>query len=372
MKNIWLLIALWIVTTPLSRAGFGQSKTPPTSPTPAVTASASAAIPIAGPPPDSAGSAPDTFLEKSPLFSVEECRGLSRDIKRYRTKFLDPISLWSSQVFSGRTYHSVFYPFSGPDVVTVVTMFPNADYYLLVADQIPEYHLMKRSRSSAEDLVEFECKIVRSYSRMGFFRTHDLDGETGPRPRFLKLMAYNFALAGATILSADPADVDTNGNVAIAADGAKPKGVRFTARLANGRVVTLDYLQLDLSNGGLKRHPHTQAPMVKAMADITLLKAASHLLQESSFSVLADLLTSNKSQVLVQDETGLDIDVLAKNYQVAAYGKFTTPNKLWAKSESAKRLKRYYQDHSAAGPPPFRFGYEKAGGSALLVGTQTP
>ena len=70
----------------------------------------------------------------------------------------------------------------------------------------------------------------------------------------------------------------------------------------------------------------------------------------------------------MQDETGLDIERLRQGWYVTAYGKFPSPHRAWTNNPHALRLVKYYRDNKSAGELPFKIGYRKEAGSALLVG----
>ena len=74
------------------------------------------------------------------------------------------------------------------------------------------------------------------------------------------------------------------------------------------------------------------------------------------------------AQWITQDETGLDIVPYSEKFDLKLFGKFIAPNNLWAKSPSAQRLASYYQEHPSTQELPFLLGYEKAGGSMLMIG----
>jgi hypothetical protein len=73
---------------------------------------------------------------------------------------------------------------------------------------------------------------------------------------------------------------------------------------------------------------------------------------------------------VVQDETGLDIEVFSKHYQIDSYGKFLRPHPLWHDSPSGVRLRDFLSAKNSLQPLPFTIGYEKTSGSVLLVGTR--
>jgi hypothetical protein len=140
------------------------------------------------------------------------------------------------------------------------------------------------------------------------------------------------------------------------------------AKRQDGRDVTVDYLVINLSNRGLSGQNPAVLFLKQRSADVLFLKAASHLLQSRSFSILADLLTNPAAPFVVQDETGLSADRLQANYALTLYGRYTAPQKLWAHNRGARAFSDLYAQATNPNALPFVFGYEKSAGSALIVG----
>jgi hypothetical protein len=205
---------------------------------------------------------------------------------------------------------------------------------------------------------------------MGYYRTLDLNGQGGAKPRFLQLLRYSIAFGGATIEKTTLLTLSPSGNADALIAGAAgiPQGVRFDTRRRDGRPVTIDYLTIDLSNRGLKADVAGLAFIRRNATDILFLKSASHLLQHQSFSTLADLLTSPAVPFLVQDETGLSVDRLNNHYSLTLYGHYTAPQSLWAHDSAAKAFVDLYSSHETRGSLPYVYGYEKKSGSAVIVG----
>jgi len=95
-----------------------------------------------------------------------------------------------------------------------------------------------------------------------------------------------------------------------------------------------------------------------------VLKAASHLPQDPEFTVLRDSILRNAPTV-VQDETGIEYDMLAQQFAVRLYGRFTRPNSLFSAGLQGSLASAYRA--GGAKPLPFLFGYEKDAGPAVQV-----
>lgn len=312
-------------------------------------------------------SAANPLLQQFAL-TEQECPAFPRLAADYRARFLAPMKVWAEQKMTKLQAKKVVYPFSGADIVTALALFPNVEHLIMVADQWPEY---AGGRQAAAGQAAKECEIMSFFARYGYFRTYDLEGKHSVKPRFIKLLFYSMALSEAKVSSVDYLVVQADGGTQAhsALLGIKPDGLRFTVVLGQGRELKLDYVRMDLSNIGLQPGKSLHAFMSAQMDATVLIKSASHLLQKSYFSALADIIAS-KSVHVVQDETGLDIEPFRRAFDISSYGKFHAPHPLWHDSASGQRLIRYLQDQPSIEPLPFTIGYEKKSGSVLLVGTR--
>jgi hypothetical protein len=289
---------------------------------------------------------------------------------RYERKFAEPMTRWSRTELTDLKGRSVLYLFSGPDIVTALSLFSEAPHITLVADQAPEYAQLAQADLAAPGAAQRECRMLGFFAQLGYYRTLDLNGSGGARPRFLQLLRYSIAFAGATVVNTSVLRLAANGTAepVSGASDRTAQGVRFEARRRDGQPVTIDYLTIDLSNRGLR----TDGPGIEFLkhrsGDVLFLKSASHLLQHRSFSTLATLLTQPAPPVVVQDETGLPVDLLEKNYALTLYGHYTAPQSLWAHDPAAKAFVDLYAHQDTKGALPYVYGYEKHAGSAVIVG----
>ena len=294
-----------------------------------------------------------------------DCPGLAAQREAFRRRVADPVRAWSQQQLAGGDYRRVLYPFSGPDVVTALSLFPQASHLVMVADQVVERGLLERGDPPTPAQRAQECRTLAFFARLGYFRTKDLMGAGGEKPRFLAMLLQQCAFAGLTVRQVFA--LEHTGPMQTYRSPRHPAGVRMVAADASGRAVTIDYLTVNLSDAGLAAQPLLIEALRAAASDAAFVKAASHLLQRPQFSTVAGILVG-APRLIVQDETGLDIDRLTAGYDVRAYGSFAGFHPIWAGNASAVRLSQHLASAGVAGPLPFRLGYEKAAGSILLVG----
>lgn len=298
------------------------------------------------------------------------CQTFESQLSRYQERFVKKMKEWSSKELPDLRGHDLLYLFSGPDVVTALSLFPAATRVTLVADQIPEYRLLVDVEKPDPERVKVECRMTNFFSKYGYYRTNDLRGVDGEKPRFLQLLLYSIAFAGATVEGVELLTVLPTGELASFAAGGKkkPQGVRFSVKRDDGRLVTVDYLAIDLSNYGLGKNAPNRDWLGRVNTGILFLKSASHLLQSPNFSIAADQIIAAPPPFLVQDETGLGFDSLTDHYSLTRYGQLTAPHTLWKNNPSALAFVKDFENNPAKAPLPFRIGYEKESGSALIVG----
>ena len=283
---------------------------------------------------------------------------------------------WSREELGRAEAATVFYPFSGPDLPTVVQLYPDAERYVLVSLQKagapPRLGAASRAELDAY-LVEFR-KASRFYGALGFFRTEDLEavesapgirvGMTGP------LMALAVRL-GFQIESVEPIGLDPAGPDMVPR-GRNPGGETWdSVRLSlskDGRKVVVDYVDMDLRDGWLEQVPQARAWIELMSGNPTVLKAASHLPQEPGFSILRNSLLENAPSI-VQDETGIEYGELTRTFSWL-YGKFTRSSRRLPAACSTRSPAAYNHGRGGVKPLPFRFGYEKNAGSSLQVATR--
>lgn len=295
------------------------------------------------------------------------CDDLAPSFAQYQRQFLAPMHYWGSQALSDLPTQRITYLFAGPDSATAASLFPRAQHLVLVANQVLD---PAASAPASPQVNAAECRIWRFFARMGYFRTHDLDGRGGARPRIEAMLIQGLRLADLSVTGAEYLRLQADGQV-LAADvpaGQRPFGLRLHAQRPDASRLVLDYLTIDLSDAALSRNADQAAALERLLGDTVLLKAASHLPQEPSFSLVARW-TAERAPAVVQDETGLSVQDLRSAFAVRYYGQFTQAHQLWRNKAQPKALQK---DVAAAEVEPllFTFGYEKPSGSLVIVATR--
>jgi len=289
---------------------------------------------------------------------------------RYSTKMGKPMMSWSATEVQTNA-KNVFYPFSGPDFTTLHQIYPQAEHYVMIAQQRGErlVNLNQLTPTAASQTVEVLSSAWKSFGIDGFFVTEYL----------FKYISTNKVKIGATTLIASfarlhdfsiqkivPISIEQDGSVIELAEDQSWDSVRFYL-VKNDKPVTLDYVRIDLSNDGMKANPHHLAFFRESAKAPVLLKAASHLPQNLGFSMIRDEILT-QSPLIVQDETGLDYRPLNEKFNAVLYGKFVIAHKEFTTYNT--ELAKAYKVRNDGKELPFRVGYYKDGNYALIVATR--
>mgnify|MGYP000930951092 FL=1 len=296
--------------------------------------------------------------------------------ERYDKQIGQPLANWAKREVDYAGGGTVFYPFSGPDFVTVARVYPNAERYVLVAMQHAGRPVAPGSMRRAE-LRAFESRLGAAwekFGRLGYFRTIDLDDDQRAGPSRLGTITILMAFAarlGYEVTALAPLSFNAGqGEWEVVSSDEKWKSVRLTLQ-KDGKKATVDYLSLDLSDSGLQRAEPQQAWIKRMSAQPALLKAASHLLQQPNFVVVRDALVLN-SPLVVQDETGLDHKDLVRIGGVRLYGHFRQAHSLF-RSTTQRSLAAAYKAEKAPGELPFAFSYlVSSGARSMQVARRDP
>ena len=281
---------------------------------------------------------------------------------------------WSHDTLAAAEGATVFYPFGGPDLVTVRRFYPRASRYVLLAlqDGGPPPSLDTLSTSDLDATLDLYAGVFDAFARRGFFITAQMG--SGYRTPHMTRGVTGVLLAfaereGLAVEAIEPVHIGASGVEPVADDRRLAdtwSSVRLWLRRTDGTPVELDYLRVDLGDAALARDPDALRLLTSLSAGPTVLKAASHLPQQPGFTRIRDLILDHAPQ-LVQDETGVAYRRLAP-FEVRLFGAFRGVNGLFD-----GRPQRDLQEAYARGqvsPLPFSVGYRKAAGAALMVATR--
>jgi hypothetical protein len=266
----------------------------------------------------------------------------------------------------------VFYFFGGPDALYAQAFHPQAPVHILCGMEpvgaLPELATLD-AKARAQVLAGLR-QSLSSALNWSFFRTESMavDLKATAAKGTLPILCTYLARRGCTVEAVNLVGLDDAGNLVPAAVAITP-GVRIGYRAAGAaRAQRLFYFQTDLSNTGVHAHPGFIAFCKSLGTGHGLLKAASYLLHNESFSVARHFLTT-RCRSLVQDDSGVPLrDLVAQRWMVLPHGNYPGPIDLF-KQRFQPDVARLFQNAQHRHGLGFSFGYQwKARESTLLYG----
>lgn len=261
----------------------------------------------------------------------------------------------------------LYYPFSGPDVLYALALFPRASELVLTGLE-PVGDLPDLTRLDEPALTASLGELRRSLNAVlsfSFFRTNDMKVEftnnrfSGVTPIILLFLARH----NATISAVDPIIIDGGGNVnevpASSLRGVAPDrvaGLRVAFRLPGDSAERkLYYFSADISDKGLEKIPQYFKWLGALAPRATFVKSASYLMHKSYFSQVRNFVL-DRSALVLQDDSGIPLRFFAEAaWERRMYGAYVGPIQLFA-NWYQKDMKAAYD--KAARPIDFGIGYQ--------------
>jgi hypothetical protein len=308
-------------------------------------------------------------------------RGVENGWAGYEARMGAPMAQWAAQNLERTPGETIFYPFSGPDFVTVHRLYPEAARYVLVAIQragrVPD--LLAAPDAHLEAVLSLFGQGMVNFTRRGYFITNEMKEEFVPGDAvdgFLGVLLLFAEREGFDVTGVLPLHVAADGHDLERHPGDPEQAETWDSvrlvlkRRADGARVLLDYAKVDLGDWNVSRNKAVHAWLDSMCHHRVLLKAASHLLQTGGFRELRGMLLANPPSIL-QDDSGLDYADLASAFQVRLFGRYKEANRAFAGKNYQESLLKAYQAAGKDVPRvPFRFGYEKVAGTAIQLGVR--
>ncbi len=281
-----------------------------------------------------------------------------------------------------KTPATLFYPFSGPDILYAQTFFPEADRYVMIGLE-PVGSLPRFKAENKDSMDIYYSKVNTSLNailKFSFFRTQSMknDLKNTEVDGTLHLLILFLKRTGNEFCSAKPVTVDSTGAVVYEESFASLKkkktntrGLELKFTDVNKKPKTLYYFSLNAADGGLKSNQNF-VNYLKNMGTVnTYLKGASYLMHKSYFSIIRNVILEQSEQV-IQDDSGISFHYFADSghtWDYTLYGQYTRPIPMF-KEFYQKDLDSLYKQQGAK-EIGFGIGYNfKDKNSNLLIATK--
>ena len=277
---------------------------------------------------------------------------------------------------------TLFYPFSGPDILHAQTFFPEADKYVMIGLE-PVGSLPKFKKEETDSLESYFQKVnvsLNAILKFSFFRTQSMknDLKNEEVDGTLHLLFLFLKRTGNQFCSAKPITVDSSGNIVFvnSFDALKKlktntRGVEIKFNDVNNQPKTLYYFSLNAADGGLKSNKGF-TDYLKAMGTVnTYLKGASYLMHKDYFSIVRKVIL-NQSEHVIQDDSGIAFHYFLDDehkWNYSFFGQYLKPIAMFSEFYQ-KDLDSLYKKQGAK-PIGFGIGYNfKDKNSNFMIATK--
>lgn len=278
---------------------------------------------------------------------------------RMRQTRLAPMDAFARKHFAPerKACDTLFYPFAGPDILNALAFFPSCRQYVLFGlEPVGELPALAHLDAEQQAQVLADMHQAQQYIlRRNFFVTQYMnkDLNTPNLKGVLPIMVATLARMGYTVIDIVPGNLDGS---APPTAGAQPHSVRVHFMAGAGPVQEVFYAKFDASDAGLERNPAFLRFIEPIKPTATLLKAASYLLHDKTFSRMRALI-ARKSPLIIQDDSGMPYaDLLAGGFAVELYGHYVGTIPAFS-YRYQKDLASAYEARAAVEPLPFAWSY---------------
>jgi len=269
---------------------------------------------------------------------------------------MTPIRAWSSNALADVKSGTVFYPFSGPDILNALNFMPSADGYLLLGlepvGQVPKFG--PADGLALTSSMGAAMAALDEILGVNFFLTNGMREEVGRNPYagIAGIMAWFLVRTDHEILSGRLVTFTPEGELV---DG--KEGVEFVFRKRGStREQRAWYFPGDISDGGLAKRPGLVKFIEKRGELSTFLKAASYLMFRPTFDDMRSIIL-DRSRHVVTDDAGVPWHYFPeKGFETRLYGQYHDPIQLFAR-RCQPDLKATYARGPTRGEITFDFGY---------------
>ena len=300
---------------------------------------------------------------------------MSKAWARYKKSNLLPMKSWSEENLS-KTHQNkktLRYPFSGPDILHALYMFPKTEHFILCGlepvGSVPESSILK-GENSEQALKEIRT-ILEESLRFSFFKTLDMRAELSNAfyKGTLPIMCLFLSGSGYEIKKIEKLLLNRDGTLTnLGPKTIQSDAVQITAENQSGNPIKISYFKTNIANGFIDKSGFLKY-LENLPQGISYVKAASYLMHKNYFSEIRNHILSSSSAV-VQDDSGIPIRFFSNNqWNIKFFGKYTTPIDLF-KEHYQPKMKELSEKESYK--LSFGTGYKwRKGQSNLILANNT-
>jgi hypothetical protein len=296
-------------------------------------------------------------------------------------KYLSKLRTWRDSEISdmNKEGNTVFYPFSGPDILNAYNLFPNADNFIMFGLELPgtlekDFHLKDEKYLSGYFAdVRFGLKDIfaRNYFITSYMGSALYRRANGVAP----IMSIFLARTGNEIVSIQRVGIDKDAkpifkDIYTSKADSIYYGIAFEIKNKNRKKTQwVYYFSGDVSDMALLKKPQFDKFIRSFPNKVGYLKSASYVLFNPNFQIVKKILLED-TKVIFQDDTGVPYRdyISAGNWDVKLYGKYARPVADFGNYTIQPDLRDAYKDSSKVTRINFAYGYHwRTDNASLLV-----
>jgi hypothetical protein len=295
-------------------------------------------------------------LIQSPAY-ISQLEKVNSDWQILQSKIINPFDEWLiQQNFTFRKSTStVYYPFGGPDFLFVQTIYPNSEKYILAGlENIGTIPTINNDQEWINYLKQLN-QALRYLHKAGYFVTKQMteDFKQSDLDGVVHLFLLFLAQLDMQIEQIEFLSLSSEGNLAKCAPK-QATALRISFITNENKSKELIYFKQNLANQALEKEKAYQLFLSKQKPFHTYMKSASYILFDKEFTVHRDFIL-NQSSDIFQDDSGIPLAQLQKQFSVDAYGKYTATTKSFPYGFQAD-LKNLAANNKKL---PFKIGYNQ-------------
>lgn len=293
------------------------------------------------------------------------CTHIEKNWSRLQYANQQKIVQWRDKFLPYNYTKTVFYPFSGPDIINALIFFPDGAEYIMfgleLPGEIPAPHALPvaKIRSGLSGLGV----ALNNVLNVNYFKTINMAKEisTDSFNSITGVIMFFLSRTGHEVVDVKKVWIDNNSVLVTALPQKKePKmipGVEILFRKStNAPLKRVRYFQLNVIDYSLATYTNFIPYLESQGRFTTIIKSASYLMHNDTKFTKIRALTLSHSDYILQDDSGIALRFFPpQKWKLTFHGTYSKPVSLFAH--------RYQQDFMDAmkkystGPLPFSYGY---------------
>ena len=281
---------------------------------------------------------------------------------------------WAKTELKNEQEHplTLFYPFSGPDILHALAFYPNANNYVMIAMERPGDipNIQKMDSAQSAYYLNSVYTSLQDIFEKSYFITHKMMNDlqkvkvNGVTP----LLVVFLERTGHSVVAIHKCHLNDNGTTSQLAADSVPNHVNdfieiYFRTQGTDTLRKITYFRANLGDEGfeglpsLKQNKTLQTYLINMPDHYMYAKSASYLMNYKTFSAIRDVCLA-KSKSILQDDTGIGFTYIDKKvWKVKLYGHYVTPVRDFKGVYDESLAKAYAADTLAVKPLNFSLGY---------------